>query len=241
MEEVGLGRVHVLGALVGAHRPPPEAEDAATAVADREHDPRAEAVVLLAFAPALDEADAVQLADAEAGLLAADEDLVPGAGRVADAEGPQRLLAQSPLGQVLARLGRLRRLPEVAGVIGGDALQQLLEATALLAAGLCPRVLLLALDLDSVAVGQHLHRLGEPEPILLFDELDHVAANPTAEAVVELFLGVDRERGGALVVEGTEAGVAGAGPAQVGVGGDHLDDVHRLLDPVEALGGDQRH
>jgi hypothetical protein len=59
--------------------------------------------------------------------------------------------------------------------------------------------------------------------------------------VVELFLGVDRERGRALVVEGAEAGVAGAGPAQVGMGGDDLDDVRRLLDAVEALGGDQGH
>jgi hypothetical protein len=241
VEEVGLRRVHVLGALVVAHRPAAEAENAAAAVTDREHDASAETVVLAPVAVALDEADAVQLLGAEAGLLAADEDLVPGAGRVADAEGAQSLLAEAALGQVPARLLRLRRLPEVAGVVGGDAVQQLLEAAALLAAGLGPRVLLLARDLDPVAVGQELDRLGKPEPVLLFDELDHVAADPAAEAVVELFLGIDRERGGALVVERTEAGVAGAGAAQIGVSGDHLDDVRRLLDPVEALGGDQRH
>ena len=50
VEEVGLGRVHVLGALVGAHRAAAEAEGAAAAVADREHDPGAEAVVLAAAA-----------------------------------------------------------------------------------------------------------------------------------------------------------------------------------------------
>ena len=111
----------------------------------------------------------------------------------------------------------------------------------LLALRLRPRVLLLALQLDPVAVGEQLHRLGEAEPLLLLDELDHVAADPAAEAVVELLLRLDRERRRALLVERAEADPAGALAAQVGVGGDHLDDVGRLLDPFEALGGDQRH
>ncbi len=241
MEEVGLGRVHVLGALVAAHRPAAEAEGAAAAVADREHDPRAEAVVLAALLVALGEADAVQLADAEAGLLAADEDLVPGARRVADPEGAQHLLAESALGQVIAGFAGLLGLPEVVGVVGAGALQQLLQPAPLLASGLRPRVLLLALDLDPVAVGEQLDRLGEAHPLLLLDELDHVAADPAAEAVVELLLRLDRERGRALVVEGTEAGPAGALAAQIGVGGDHLDDVGGLLDPFQALRRDQRH
>ena len=42
-------------------------------------------------------------------------------------------------------------------------------------------------------------------------------------------------------MEGAEADPAGALAAQVGVGGDHLDDVRRLLDPLQALLGDQRH
>ena len=79
----------------------------------------------------------------------------------------------------------------------------------MLALRLGPRVLLLALQLDPVAVGQQLDRLGEPEPVLLFDELDHVAADPAAEAVVELVLGVDREGRRALVVERAEADPCG--------------------------------
>ena len=42
-------------------------------------------------------------------------------------------------------------------------------------------------------------------------------------------------------MERAEPDPAGALAAQVGVGGDHLDDVGRLLDPLEALGRDQRH
>jgi len=45
----------------------------------------------------------VQVGDAESRLLAADEDLVPGAGRVANPEVPQDLLGEAALGQVLAR------------------------------------------------------------------------------------------------------------------------------------------
>ena len=108
---------------------------------------------------------------------------------------------------------------------------------ALLAAGLlaCGSSLL-ALELDPVAVGQQLDRLGEPEPLLLLDELDHVAADPAAEAVVELLLRVDRERRRALLVERAEPDLARAPAPQVGVGGDDLDDVGGLLDPLEALG-----
>src|SRR5680860_837239 len=64
------------------------------------------------------------------------------------------------------------------------------------------RILFLALQLDPVAVGEQLHCLGEAEPLLLFDELDRVAAHPAAEAVVELLLRVDREGRRALLVEG---------------------------------------
>ncbi len=104
-----------------------------------------------------------------------------------------------------------------------------------------PRVLLLAFQLDPVAVGEQLHCLGEPKPLLLLDELDHVTPHSTAKAVVELLLRVDRERRGALLVEGAETDPAGALPTQIGVGGDHLDDVGGLLQSFQALRRNQRH
>jgi hypothetical protein len=53
--------------------------------------------------------------------------------------------------------------------------------------------------------------------------------------VVELALGIDRERRRALVVEGTQADIARAHAPQVGAGADQLDHVDRLLDALDAL------
>ena len=180
-------------------------------------------------------------ATSKPGPLAADQDRVPGTRRVADAEPFQGLLLEAALGKVGACLPRLLGVPEVAAVERGGAVQQLAELAPLLAAGLDLRVLLLALELDPVAVGQQLHRLGESEPLLLLDEFDRVAADPAAEAVVELLLRVDRERWGPLLVERAEADHPRSLALEVGMGGDDLDDVGRLLHPLEAVGGDQRH
>src|SRR5262249_18299401 len=90
-------------------------------------------------------------------------------------------------------------------------------------------------------IGQPLDRLGEPQALLFLDELDRVAADPAAKAVVELFLRIDREGRRALLVKRAEPHPARALAAEVGVGRDHLDDVGRLLDPLPALGRDQRH
>jgi len=127
VEEIGLGGVHVLRTLVGAHRAAAEAKHATPAVADREHDPRPEAVVLAAAAAALDQPDPAQLVDLEAGPLAGEQDLVPGARREADPEVAQGRLGEPATGQVLARFAALARLPEVAGVEGGGPFEQLLE------------------------------------------------------------------------------------------------------------------
>src|SRR5262249_19137057 len=111
VEEVGLRRVDVLGALVGAHRAAAEAEGATAAAAGRGPDPRPEAVVLTATPPALREADTPQLLDAEAGPLPAQEDRVPGTRREADPEPPQHLLSQATLGEVVACFPGLLRVP----------------------------------------------------------------------------------------------------------------------------------
>src|ERR1044072_7169192 len=161
-------------------RPPPP-------VADREHDPLAEAVVLAAAATALRQPHRAQLLDPEARPLATQQHRVPGARRVADRECATRLLLQAPLPPVGARLRRLLGLPEEVRVEGGGAIEQVAQAPPLLPPRLRPRVLLLALQLDPVAFGEHLAPLAEAEPLLFLDELDRVAPDPAAEAVVELF------------------------------------------------------
>src|SRR5581483_1034819 len=127
----------------------------------------------------------------------------------------------------------LGRLPEVGRVEARRALQELAEARPAPARILGRRVLALPRHLDAVAVPQGLDRLGEAEPLLLLDELDHVAPDSAPEAVVELLPRIDRERRRALLVERAQPRVPLPRPPQVRVGGDDLHDVRRLLDPLD--------
>src|SRR5207249_4110535 len=114
--ELALRRVQVLRFRVGPQRPRSESLDPAPTVAHREHDPGPEPVVVTALPPLLDQARRRQLRDAESGLLSAGEHLIPGARRVAHAERPQHLLAETARRKVLACLAGLLRLPQVAGI-----------------------------------------------------------------------------------------------------------------------------
>src|SRR5205085_5116827 len=121
-------------------------------------------------------------------------------------------------GEVLARAGGLARLPEVALVVGGGALEQLEQALAAQALLLRLWVLGLALELDAVALGEQLERALEVDVLDVLDEREDVAGGVAAEAVVDLLLGVDAERRRALIVEGTAPLIAcRPGAAQLGV------------------------
>ena len=98
--ELALGRVQVLRLRVRAQRPRPEPEHPPALVADRERDPVPEAVVVPALPPLLREPGREQLLDLEPRPLAPGQHLVPRARRHPDAEAPQHLLPQPPLGQV---------------------------------------------------------------------------------------------------------------------------------------------
>jgi hypothetical protein len=188
---------------------------------------------------ALDQAGGEQLVDREAGDLPTLEDRVPGARREADAEAAQGLLAEAALAdQVVARLAGLPGLPEVVLVEAGGTLERVAQPAAPAARLLGLRILGVALDLDAVALGERLDRIGERESLLLLDEADRVAPRLAAEAVVEALRRLDRERGRALVVEGAEADEALTLAAQVGVGGNDLDDVGGLTNALERLGGE---
>ena len=135
------------GPLVLAHRARAEAEHPAARVGQREHDPRAEAVVGAAvLLGALGEARVVELLLAEAAPPRGEQHAVPRARGVADAELAQDLLAEAPALQVLARVGGLLRLPQAALVVGGGAAEQLEQALAAPAALGLAGVLLLPLS-----------------------------------------------------------------------------------------------
>ena len=125
--ELAVGGVQVLRPLVFAHRPGTEAVDSPAGVGRREQHPLAEAVVQAPGLGAGDEADRQQLLVAEAGRAGAGEDAVPGAGRVADTELAQRLLAEPAPEQVLARRRGLLRLPQVARVVRRRPVEQRVE------------------------------------------------------------------------------------------------------------------
>ena len=143
--ELALGGVEVLRLAGFAHRPRAEAEHAAAGVGRREHDPLAEAVVDLPgpVLRALHEPGAEQLLVAEPGPAGGDQHPVPGAGRVADAELCEGLLAQAAAEQILARVRGLSRLPQVPGVVRGRAAEQRVQPLAALAARRGGRVLVL--------------------------------------------------------------------------------------------------
>src|SRR4029079_191052 len=99
-------------------------------------------------------------------------------------------------------------------------------------------VLVLALQLDSVPFPQRLDRRGGVQPLLLLDEPEDVPARLAPEAVIELVPRIDLERRGPLVVEGAVPPVVLPPLLQIGVRGDDLHDVRRVLDAVDAVPGE---
>src|SRR5205823_2968200 len=136
----------VLRLLVLAARAGAEAEHPSPRVGQREHDPRAEAVIELpVLARALCEARVVELPVGEPATARGQQHAVPGARRIADAKGPQHLLAQPALLEVVASPARLLRLPQVALVVARGAVEQLEQPRAPLPPLGLARVLCLAL------------------------------------------------------------------------------------------------
>src|SRR5439155_2331239 len=149
--------------------------------------------------------------------------------------------ADGSLGQVCAGRVGLGGVPQEAPVERRRRVQQLEQPVALGAAAVGLGRALLVLELDTVAVGQPLHRRREVERLGLGDEADRIAAHAAPEAVVDLLHRVDPERGGALLVEGAASAPLGAGALHLGAPGDEVDHVDGLLYGLAALVPDPRH
>ena len=92
------------------------------------------------------------------------------------------------------------------------------------------------------ALGEHLDRSHEVNALVLHEEAEHVSAGAAAEAVVDLALLVDVERGGLLLVERAQRLVGGTGALQVEAGADDVNDVVSEADVFQrALGNDGGH
>ena len=246
VKDHALRRVQVLGPAVAekaaaeGHHPPGQ-------VRDREHDPVAEPVVVAAALLAHGQARRLQ------GLR-----VQPAGPQPVDEIAPARLLRIGRVAEPVARDGR-RRHPPLFQVGPGRGRVPLLAETPLIhrrgrLVGLVERLspaqlFLLGLgqlplrQIDVELPGKEFERLGKFQVMVLHHKGEHVPGLAAAEAVVELPLGVDREGGGLLRVEGTQAGVACARPLQLHVLADHLDDVGHLADGLLHLfaGGGHAH
>ena len=87
-------------------------------------------------------------------------------------------------------------------------------------------------QVDPELLRHHLQGLGEFHVMKFHHKGKDVAMLAAAETVVKLPLGVDRKRRGFFIVKRTPAGKARAGPFQLDVLANHLDDVGRVPDKV---------
>ena len=216
--------VHVFRLDV-AHRPAAEAGDAAAAVADREHDAVAEAVVEFAGVALERQAGVDQPAAVVLRLAEARQDAVA-RGRVSDPEGLRDLPGQPAALEVV--LGRRAGL-ESFDVVQGRAVQQFIQALAggpgRTAAG----------HFQAVAVGQRLDCGGEVEAVVLHQEAQGAAVGAASEAVKEALGGADGERRGLFVVERAQSLVLAAGALQLDAFADDLRDVGAIEEIVDEL------
>jgi hypothetical protein len=93
---------------------------------------------------------------------------------------------------------------------------------------------------DPESAREPLDRFGEREPFDLHHELEDIPAPVAAEAVVETFVGIDRERRRLLVVEGAQAFVFAPPLPETDVLAHHLHQIggvadlfHRVTSEVE--------
>src|SRR6266571_5278692 len=182
-----LRRVDVLrGFVVAAEDAATEPDDAALFVANRENQPPAKPVVVMVAAFfAQDETGLLnkgQLVGLAPGPV---ERVVPGVGRVTEAEQFDRFIGNAALFQVIARdlsgglLGE-RGLPAVGDLLV-DLEQGFLQESMLLRAWVFGK-----LERNAGALGQPMHRFGKTDVFVFLDERENVTALVTAEAMKNL-------------------------------------------------------
>jgi len=235
-----LGRVEVLRLLV-AEGAGAKTQRAPAVVGERKDDAVTEAVVDAAAAAGDDEAGVEEFLRAEALADGGVAQLLPAGGRIAHAEAPADVGAETARVEVGARRGAAFALPKPTLIVDGRALEQVAETLAAPPLGLASGAGLFVLECDAVLVGEVFDRLGEIEPLLALHEGEQVAALAAAEAVVDLLDRVDRERRRLLFVERAAAHEVGARLLELRVVTDDLDEVGSRPYLVDALAGDARH
>ena len=229
MEDLGLGRVQVLGPGV-AQRPAAEAHDPAALVGDREHQAVAEMGKGLAALVGLDQTGREQLGVAEALPLERLAQPLALVGRVAQLEGADgRPVEPAPLeiGHRLpaGRAGQLGLEPGRRGGVGG--VQPLAGLGLRLATAPCGGVP------QAGELGQPVQRVAEAQALELHDEVDGGAVGAAAEAMIEALVLDHVERGRLLLVERAQAQMLAPAPRQLDVAADDLDQRQAGLEFLE--------
>jgi hypothetical protein len=233
VEECGFGGVEVFG-LAPIDDATTEADHATPGIPDRKHDAIPEAVVvrILPGGRSLaldDEPRREQRAARWFGGAKTPQHFMPGIRCVADAELLQGLGEQTAIAQIDA--GALVVL-ELLGVEACDATQDIRESFG---AGAPRGHARFTRNLEPQALGQLLHGFRKRQLLILHQETERRAVDTAAEAVEELFVGADPERGCLLVVEWTAGLEFAPGFLQRDAFADQLDDVcttDQLIDEV---------
>ena len=85
-------------------------------------------------------------------------------------------------------------------------------------------------DFDAILFGEVEKSLMIIEALLLHDEIDGGATLLAGEAIAEISLAIDRERGSPLIVERAESHIVGAPSDQVHIVADDIDDIGSIFD-----------
>jgi len=229
VKERGFGRVQVFR-LLGAERPPAETDRPAQRVQDREDHPSAEPVVVAGAVGATDgQARPLERLGPDAFPLGRLKQVVPSFGGVAQAEGLDRLLGDSPARQILPAGPALVRVGQPGLEPPHRPGDHLAEAAAPRGApagfGVFPQF-------DAGPLGQHPNGLGERHVLLGHYEVEHAPAAPAPEALENLLRGADGEGGRLLGVERAQRHIVLPRLFQGEVGGDDLNNVVGACDPL---------
>lgn len=234
VEDRSLRGVQVLRLVVAEH-PAAEGDDPPAAVADREHHAIAEAVVALAGVAVLHQQAGVEHG-LELQVVATQvlEQVVPARRGEAEAEVAGDLAGQAAALQVVHRgLARRVAFQRLLVELGGGAEQRVERRVGRLARRVPASAAFLARHVHAGALGQFLDRLGELQLVVVHDEAERVAAGAAAEAVVELLVRADGERGSLFLVERAAGAVVLAGFLQLDARTHHLDDVGAVQQVID--------
>ena len=233
---LAFGGVLVLGhLLVGAQRAASERHDAPRNVVHGEDHAVAEAVVERPVALARQR------------KARREEELALVAGRQGILRHPVALCRAEPEPELADRgVGQSALLPEVGhpdahplGVVA-EEIRKVLRGPSVhdehrLAVVVAPHLLLRQLllpDLDAIAFGHHLQRLGIGDVLVLHQERHGIAALPAAETLVDPLRGRDDERRGLLVVERTARLIVHTLSLERDIVADDIHDVRGGIDAV---------